>query len=69
MALPGGYNEADWMKRFGGVPTDYQIDGYLASAAVGASSTQKTGIVTHRTSAHANLIPIAQITSWLSAHS
>jgi hypothetical protein len=69
MALPGGYHETDFMSKFGGVPTDYQIDGYLASAAVAASTSQKSGIVTHRTTQHADVIPISQITSWLSAHS
>lgn len=69
MALPSGYHESDWMTKYGGVPTDYQIDGYLATAAVGASSNQKSGIVTHRTGSHADVIPISQITAWLSAHS
>lgn len=68
MAVPAGYHETDLSAKYGGVPTDYQVDGYLASAAVNASGTQKTGIVTHRTQSHANLIPIGKITDWLSSH-
>jgi hypothetical protein len=68
MAVPAGYHETEWMTKYGGVPTDYQIDGYLASTAVSASTNQKTGLVTHRTTAHANVIPIGQITSWLASH-
>lgn len=69
MALPAGYHETDFMARFGGVPTDYQLDGYLGSTSVNASSTQKSSLATHRAQQHAGLIPIAQVTAWLTAHS
>ena len=41
MAVPGGYDDTHWMKFYGGVPSDAQIDGYLANQA-GASTAQKT---------------------------
>jgi hypothetical protein len=57
--LPGGYNDNDWMTRYGGVPTEYQVDGYLAQIA--ASSTQKTAVTTTRATAHGHAMPIGKI--------
>lgn len=47
--LPGGYNDLDWMRRYGGVPESYQVDGYLGQIA--ASSTQKAAVAALRAGA------------------
>jgi pyruvate/2-oxoglutarate dehydrogenase complex dihydrolipoamide acyltransferase (E2) component len=45
-ATPGGYNDADWMLHYGGVPTEAQMDGYLVGIA--ASTNQKALVAAAR---------------------
>jgi hypothetical protein len=66
MALPGGFNQTDFMARFGGVPTDYQVTGYLTQ--IGASGGQVSALTTHMRAQHAGLATIDKIRDWLGQH-
>lgn len=63
MALPAGYNQAQFAAKFGGAPTDYQIDGYLAS--VSATTQQRSGLSAHIKAIHASVPSIDKIRDWL----
>lgn len=66
MSLPGSFNITDFMARYGGVPEQYQIDGYLGQ--VGASTGQRSGLASHNAAQHGGHIPIDKIRDWLTSH-
>jgi len=51
------------MTRYGGVPEEYQVDGYLNQ--ISATSNQKTTIQTVRAQAHGHKMPISKIKDFL----
>jgi len=52
------------MARYGGVPTEYQEDGYLAQ--ISASTNQKNAVAAQRGANHGHKIPIDKIKEILS---
>jgi hypothetical protein len=54
------------MKRYGGVPAEYQVDGYLGQIA--ASTNQKTSIVTARDTKHGHQMTPDKIKDFLAAN-
>jgi hypothetical protein len=67
-SAPGGYQDTDWMLHYGGVPTDAQMDGYLAGIA--ASTNQKTIVAAaHKSGSTPHSLPIGKIKDILANNS
>jgi hypothetical protein len=69
MAIPGGYSHTLAVALYGGAPVEYQIDGYLASVPVSASTNQKTVVQTVRSATKAHHLTWDEVENLLTKNS